>query len=140
MLERQFRRYFGVAQHQRGLTGLNMLQILECRFDNVVFRMGLADSRPQARQIVNHGHFTVNGINSDIPSQILKPGDTIAVREGSRNETFFKQMPEMAEQRTCAVWLDRDLKGLSGRVVRIPERPEIDGNLNEQLIVEFYSR
>ena len=140
MLERQFRRYFGAAQRQRGLTGLNMLQILECRFDNVIYRMGLADSRAQARQIVNHGHFAVNGINTDIPSMILKPGDTITVRESSRNEIFFKQLPEMSEQRTCAVWLDRDLKGLSGRVVRIPERPEIDGNLNEQLIVEFYSR
>jgi small subunit ribosomal protein S4 len=140
VLERQFRRYFGTAQHRRGLTGLTMLQILECRLDNVVYRMGLADNRAQARQMVNHGHFTVNGIKTDIPSVILKPGDTISVRESSRNETFFKQLPEMSEQRTVAVWLDRDLKGLTGRLVRMPERQEIDGNLNEQLIVEFYSR
>lgn len=140
MLERQFRRYFAAAQHARGLTGLNLLQLLECRLDNVVYRMGLADSRAQARQIVNHGHFVVNGIRSDIASMILRPGDVVAVREGSRSETFFKTLPDFAEQRTCAVWLDRDLKNYSGRVLRIPERSEIDGNLNEQLIVEYYSR
>ena len=140
MLERQFRRYFGSAQRARGLTGLNLLQLLECRLDNVVYRLGMADSRAQARQIVNHGHFTVNGIRSDIPSMILHPGDTLAVREGSRNETFFKALPDISEQRSCAVWLDRDLKNFSGRVLRIPERSEIDGNLNEQLIVEYYSR
>jgi small subunit ribosomal protein S4 len=140
MLERQFRRYFASAQHSRGLTGLNLLQLLERRLDNVVYRMGLADSRAQARQIVNHGHFTVNGIRSDIASIILNPGDVIAVREGSRTEPFFKGMPDLSEQRSCAVWLDRDLKNLTGRVLRIPERSEIDGNLNEQLIVEYYSR
>lgn len=140
VLERQFRRYFGVAQRRRGLTGLNLLQLLECRLDNVVFRMGLADSRAQARQIVNHGHFTVNGIRSDTPSMVLRPGDQVAVRDGSRNEPFFKAMPDFAAQRSCAVWLDRDVKSLSGKVIRIPERSEVDGNLNEQLIVEYYSR
>jgi small subunit ribosomal protein S4 len=140
VFERQFRRYFGAAQRTRGLPGLNLLQALECRLDNVVFRMGWADSRAQARQIVNHGHFTVNGVRSDIASMILHPGDAVAVREGSRNETFFKEMPDLAERRTCAVWLDRDVKNLSGRLIRIPERSEIDGNLNEQLIVEYYSR
>lgn len=140
ILERQFRRYFGVAQHRRGLTGLNMLQTLELRLDNVVFRMGLAENRAQARQIVTHGHFTVNGIRTDIPSMLLRPGDRIEVREGSRSTPFFKELPDYAEKRNCAVWLDRDLKSLSGRVTRLPERSEIDGNLNEQLIVEFYSR
>ncbi len=140
VLERQFRRYFGVAQHRRGLTGLNMLQTLELRLDNVVFRMGLAENRAQARQIVTHGHFTVNGIRTDIPSMLLRPGDRIEVREGSRSTPFFKELPDFAEKRNCAVWLDRDLKSLSGRVTRLPERSEIDGNLNEQLIVEFYSR
>jgi small subunit ribosomal protein S4 len=140
VLERQFRRYFTAASHRRGLTGLNMLQTLECRLDNVVYRMGLADSRSQARQIVNHGHFTVNGIRSTIPSMVLHPGDVIAVHAASRNTTFIKEMPEMSEQRTCAIWLDRDLKNLTGRVVRLPERSEMDANLNEQLIVEFYSR
>jgi small subunit ribosomal protein S4 len=140
ILERQFRRYFGVAQRHRGLTGLNLLQTLELRFDNVVFRMGLAENRAQARQLVNHGHFIVNGIHSNIPSMLLKPGDLLSVREGSRSLKFFKELPDFAEKRNCAVWLDRDVKSISGRVLRIPERAEIDGNLNEQLIVEYYSR
>jgi small subunit ribosomal protein S4 len=140
VLERQFRRYFSASLRHRGLTGLNLLQTLETRLDNVVYRMGLADSRAQARQIVNHGHFKVNGKRADIPSAVLHPGDVISVREGSRSDTFFKEMPEMAEQRTCAVWLDRDLGELTGRVLRLPERSEIDANLNEQLIVEYYSR
>jgi len=140
IMERQFRRYFSAASRHRGMTGLNLLQVLECRLDNVVYRMGLADSRAQARQIVNHGHFLVNGVRSDIPSMILHPGDAISVREASRSEPFFKEMPDYSEQRTCAVWLDRDLKNLTGRVIRLPERPEIEANLNEQLIVEYYSR
>jgi small subunit ribosomal protein S4 len=140
VMERQFRRYFSASRRHHGLTGLNLLQTLETRLDNVVYRLGLADSRAQARQIVNHGHFTVNGRRADIPSAVLHPGDVIKVREGSKNDTFFKEMPELSEQRTCAVWLDRDLGELSGRVLRLPERSEIDANLNEQLIVEYYSR
>ncbi len=140
VLERQFRRYFGAARRSHVLTGLSLLQTLETRLDNVVYRMGLADSRAQARQIVNHGHFQVNGVRLDIPSANLRPGDVIRVRDGSRSDPFFKEMPEMSEQRTCAVWLDRDLAELTGRVLRMPERSEIDANLNEQLIVEYYSR
>jgi small subunit ribosomal protein S4 len=140
ILERQFRRNFSIALHKRGLTGLNMLQTLELRLDNVIFRMGLAENRGQARQLVTHGHFTVNGRRTDIPSMLLRPGDVLTVREGSRDTTFFKEMPDLAEKRLCAVWLDRDLKNFSGRVLRLPERSEIDGNLNEQLIVEYYSR
>jgi small subunit ribosomal protein S4 len=140
VLERQFRRYFGIAQRTRGLTGFNLLQTLEMRLDNVVFRMGLAESRNQARQLVNHGHFTVNGVRSDIPSLLVKQGDVISVREGSRDTVYFKELPDLAEKRMCAAWLDRDLRSLTGRVLRMPERSEIDGNLNEQLIVEYYSR
>jgi len=140
VLERQFRRNFAMAQHKRGMTGLNLLQTLEMRLDNVVFRMGLSANRNEARQLVNHGHFEVNGQKSDIPSMLLKIGDTVSVRVNSRETTFFKALPDFAEQRNCAVWLDRDLKGLSGRVLRLPERSEIDGSLNEQLIVEYYSR
>ncbi len=140
VLERQFRRYFGVALRRRGLTGLNLLQTLELRLDNVIFRMGLAENRAQARQMVTHGHFLVNGVRTDIPSMLLRPGDKLDVREGSRSNPFFKELPDFAEKRNCAVWLDRDVKNLSGRVVRLPERSEIDGNLNEQLVVEFYSR
>ena len=140
IFERQFRRFYSISLRRRGLTGLNLLQILESRLDNVVYRMGLADSRAQARQLVNHGHFTLNGIRADIPSMLLKIGDVVAVSEGARRSTFFKEMPDFAEKRMCIAWLDRDLKTLTGRVMRLPERGEIDGNLNEQLIVEYYSR
>lgn len=140
VLERQFRRYFGIARHKSGLTGLNLLQTLELRLDNVVYRLGLADNRSQARQLVTHGHFVVNGRKSDIPSMLLKPGDVVTVREGSRATTYFKEIREVAEKRTVAPWLERDLNALTGRVMRIPERAEIEGNLNEQLIVEYYSR
>jgi len=119
---------------------LNLLQILELRLDNVVYRMGFAENRAQARQLVSHGHFIVNGRRTDIPSMLLKEGDQIVVREGSRDLTYFKELPDFAEKRLCAIWLDRDVKNVSGRVLRLPERSEIDGNLNEQLIVEYYSR
>jgi len=140
IFERQFRRYFAGALRTRGLTGLVLLQTLESRLDNVVFRLGFASNRAQARLLVTHGHFTVNGRRTDVPSMILKVGDVIAVREGSRVNTFFKELPELAEARTAPVWLERDLKNLSGNVLRLPERAEIDGSLNEQLIVEYYSR
>jgi small subunit ribosomal protein S4 len=140
VLERQFRRYFGLAQRRRGMTGLNLLQTLELRLDNVVFRMGLAENRAQARQMVSHGHFLVNGHRTDIPSMLMRQGDQLAVREGSRATTLFKELPDFSEKRTCAAWLARDLKSLTGQVLRIPERSDIDGNLTEQLIVEYYSR
>ncbi len=140
VLEKQFRRYFGIAVRTRGLTGLTLLQILETRLDNVVFRMGLADSRAQARQLVTHGHFLVNGRRTDIPSMLVQIGDQIEVREGSRDNGFVKELFEKAEDRPCALWLDRNLKNFSGHMLRQPERGEIDGNLTEQLIVEYYSR
>lgn len=140
VLERQFHRTFGIADRTRGLTGLILLQTLETRFDNVVFRMGFADNRAMARQLVNHGHFKLNGRRADIPSMLLKPGDTVEVTEVAKKLTFFKELPAIAEKRLCAVWMDRDVKNLSGRVLRLPERAEIDGSLNEQLIVEYYSR
>jgi len=140
MMERQFRRYYSVALKRRGLTGLNLLQTLELRLDNVIFRMGYAVNRETARVLVTHGHFTVNGRRTDVPSVILKPGDVVSVREGSLPKTYFKELPELAEARIVPVWLERTVKGLTGRVIRMPERAEIDGNLNEQLIVEYYSR
>lgn len=140
IMERQFRRYFSIALNQRGVTGTNLLQTLELRLDNVVFRMGLAENRSQARQLVNHGHFKLNGRRADIPSMILQPGDTVTVSETAKSRTFFKELPDISEKRNCAAWLDRDVKSLSGRVLRLPERAEIDGSLNEQLIVEYYSR
>ena len=140
VLERQFRRYYETALGRRGLTGLNLLQILESRLDNVVFRLGYASSRPQARLLVTHGHFMVNGRRTDVPSMLLKQGDQIAVRQGSGALTFFKELPAFAEKRTAPAWLDRELGQLQGAVSRMPERAEIEGTLNEQLIIEYYSR
>jgi small subunit ribosomal protein S4 len=138
--ERQFRRYYATAQQRRGLTGLNLLQIMESRLDNVVYRLGYAASRAQARMLVTHGHFNVNDRRTDVPSVIITPDDNISVREGSKKRTFFKNLAKEAENRSPAEWVDRDLKALSGSLVRLPERSEIDGNLDEQLIVEYYSR
>jgi small subunit ribosomal protein S4 len=140
VLERQFQRYFHDSQKRPGLTGLNLLQILETRLDNVVYRFGFADSRSQARQLVNHSHFLVNGRKNDIASTILKPGDTVAVSESSKQTEYFKILKQAEAVRTPPTWVEADLNNLSGRVIRLPERAEIDGNLNEQLIVEFYSR
>jgi small subunit ribosomal protein S4 len=138
--ERQFRRYYGQALRARGITGLMLLQVLETRLDNVVFRLGFASSRAQARLLVTHGHFMVNDRRTDIPSMTLGIGDVISVRDGSKDSTYFKELAPLAETRNIPAWLSRDLKSLSGNVIRLPERPEIDGNLNEQLIVEYYSR
>ncbi|HEY9152385.1 MAG TPA: 30S ribosomal protein S4 [Anaerolineales bacterium] len=140
VLERQFRRYIETASHRRGLTGLNLLQILESRLDNVVFRLGFASSRSQARMMVTHGHFTVNGRRTDVPSMLLNEGDEITIREGSRGLTYFKTLSELVEKRTSPSWINRDVKKMSGTISRLPERMEIDGSLSEQLIVEYYSR
>jgi small subunit ribosomal protein S4 len=140
ILERQFRRYYGVAQHTRGMTGIVLLQTLESRLDNVVFRMGWAENRAQARQLVNHGHFRLNDRRADIPSMLVKQGDVITISETSKGDTYFKELRDIAEKRPCVAWLERDLKNLSGKVLRLPERAEIDGSINEQLIVEYYSR
>ena len=140
VLERQFRRYYEVALKRYGLTGLNLLQILESRLDNVVYRLGFAVNRAQARTLVTHGHFMVNGRRTDVPSMLLKEGDTIAVRDGSRGLEYFKGLGDLADGRTSPSWLNRDTKQLSGVIQRFPERPEMDGFLNEQLIVEYYSR
>jgi small subunit ribosomal protein S4 len=140
ILERQFRRYYEVSLSRRGLTGLNLLQILESRLDNVVFRLGFADSRAQARTLVTHGHFSVNGRRTDVPSMLVSQGDVVSVREGSASRQYFKDVPALAEDKNVPLWLSRDLKALSGTVLRLPERSEIDSNLQEQLIVEYYSR
>ena len=140
VLERQFRRYYETANQRKGLTGLNLLQMLESRLDNVVYRLGFAANRAQARVMVTHGHFTVNGRRTDVPSMLLKEGDVIAVRDGSRSLTYFKELGDLADARTSPSWLNRDTTQLSGSIQRLPERAEIDGFLNEQLIVEYYSR
>lgn len=140
ILERQFRRYYEVSLGRRGLTGLNLLQILESRLDNVVYRLGYANSRSEARLLVTHGHFSVNGRRTDVPSMLMSAGDEVSVRDGSRKRTYFKNLSSVAESKNVPAWLSRDTNNLSGNVVRLPERAEIDGNLNEQLIVEYYSR
>lgn len=138
--ERQFRRYYRTALQQRGLTGVNLLRMLERRLDNVVYRMGMAESRQQARMLVTHGHFNVNGRRTDIPSMLVETGDLIEVREGSRKRPYFKDVGDVAEAKTPPPWIERDVKDLSGKIAKMPERADIDANLNEQLIVEYYSR
>ncbi len=141
VLERQFRRYFQDALRQPGLTGSNLLVLLESRLDNVIYRMGWADSRPQARLLVQHGHFAINGRRTNIPSYRVRPNDVISVREGSRGRKYFKEMLAYMQERPAAPeWLSVDSVGLRGTVQRVPERRDIDLPLNEQLIVEYYSR
>ena len=140
LYERQFHRYYQEALGRRGLTGLNLLQILESRLDNVIYRLGYAANRAEARLMVTHGHFEVNGRRTDVPSMLLTPGDVVSVREESRRRQYFKDLAAVSEDRTYPEWLSRDLNNLSGTVIRLPERSEIDGNLSEQSIVEFYSR
>jgi small subunit ribosomal protein S4 len=138
--ERQFRRYYRSALQKRGLTGANLLQILERRLDNVVYRLGFAESRSHARLLVTHGHFNVNGRRTDVPSMLVHEGDNIEVREGSLKRTYFKGLPDIAEAKTAPHWLERDVKALTGRVMQLPERRDVDATLNDQLIVEYYSR
>ena len=140
VMERQFRRYFSDAERRRGLTGTNLLIMLESRLDNVVFRLGFATSRPQARQLVRHGHFEVNGHKVNVPSYLMQPGDVVAVRPVSRNKPAFKDMAADLEHRGVPDWLSRDDVTLSGRVLAQPTRGDIDVTINEQLIVEYYSR
>ena len=140
VLERQFRRYFREAERLRGLTGTNLLVILESRLDNVVYRFGFAMSRPQARQIVRHGHVDVNGRKVNIPSYLVKPGDVVAIRPTSRKKGMIQDIALDLEHRAVPDWLSRDEQTLSGRVLSMPQRGDIDVAINEQLIVEYYSR
>jgi small subunit ribosomal protein S4 len=142
VLEKQFRRYYGIAARTKGQTGATLLQLMERRLDNVVYRLGFADSRKQARQLVRHGHFVVNGRKTNVPSFLVKAGDEIAVREGSRKRTYFKDLEAsgILRKKSIPAWLSLDPANLSGRVLRLPERDELDLSINESLIVEFYSR
>lgn len=140
VMERQFKRYFKEADRRKGVTGEMLLQLLESRLDNVVCRLGLARSRAEARQLVNHGHFQVNGRKVDIPSYLVKPGDVVAVREIRRSKPVFKQIVEAREKQGIIEWLEVDHEKLEGRVIRLPQRDEIDTPVSEHLIVELYSR
>jgi small subunit ribosomal protein S4 len=140
IMERQFRRYFSDAEQRRGMTGSNLLIMLESRLDNVVYRMGFAASRPQARQLVRHGHFDVNGQKVNIPSYLVEPGDVIVVRPKSHRSPYFRDLSYDLPHRAVPEWLSRDDETMTGRVLAQPERKDIDVSLDEYLIVEYYSR
>jgi small subunit ribosomal protein S4 len=141
VMETQFRRHFEQAERKGGVTGDNLLQILESRLDNVVYRMGFADSRKQARQLVRHGHFTVNGRKTNIPSFHVKANDAIAVRPESRRLNYFNEFQDILNTRQAPDWIVMDNANLSGRIVQLPLREQIEVPLfNDALIVEHYSR
>ena len=138
--EKQFRKYFEMASNKKGVTGENLLQILESRLDNIIFRLGYATTRPQARQLVSHGLFTVNGQKVDIPSYLVKPGDVITVKENKKDYKILKELAEDNKSRVVPKWLDKDIDNLSGKVNALPTREEIDVPVEEHLIVELYSK
>ena len=140
VLEKQFKNYYEEAARKEGMTGENLLVLLERRLDNTVFRMGLAESHREARQLVLHAHFTLNGKKVNIPSILVKPGDVISVKEASRDSAKIKALAEALESKTAPKWLDVDKTNLTAKVVSFPAREDIDFDFNEQLIVELYSK
>ena len=140
MLERQFHRFFVNAANKPGKTGENMLQMLEMRLDNIVYRLGFADSRAQARQLVNHGHIQLNGRKTDIASALCKPEDEVAVRERSKNLEYFKTRALMLDQKGVPPWLRLDTNALSGRILALPTRQDLELPFDEALVVEYYQR
>ena len=140
VLESQFAKYFEMADRKAGVTGESLLAILESRFDNIIYRLGFADSRKEARQLVLHNHFTVNGKKANIPSMLLKAGDVIAVSEGSKTNEKIKAIIEANSARPVPKWLDSDRNTMTGRYVELPKREDIDLEIAEHLIVELYSK
>lgn len=140
VLEKQFRKYYEKAKTMSGITGENLLILLERRADNIVYRMGLAATRRQARQIVSHGHILVNGKKMNIPSALLKAGDVVTIKEKSRGTVLFKDMAETASALDVPAWISFDAQNLAGTIDRLPNREEIDVPVEEQMIVELYSR
>ncbi len=138
--EKQFRKYFDMASSKKGITGTVLLQILESRLDNVVYRLGFGVSRPQARQLVTHGNFEVNGVKTDIASYLVKPGDVITIRENRKDNVVIKNNVEAGAARPVPEWLELDSKNLSAKVVRLVNREEIDLPVEEHLIIELYSK
>ena len=138
--EKQFRIYYNKAARRGGVTGENLLQLLERRLDNVVYRLGMASSRVDARQLVLHGHFTVDGKKVNIPSFLVKEGNVIEIKEGSRKSPKFEAIAAAIPNRTQPSWLELDKENIVGRVVSMPKREDVDLPINEQLIVELYSR
>jgi small subunit ribosomal protein S4 len=140
VLERQFRNYYNEAESHTGVTGEALLQRLETRLDNVVFRLGFASSRAQARQLVAHNHFAVNGVATNVPSYAMKPGDRVEVRESKRGREAFKVIRETLRSHQAPEWLSLDAAKLAGSVISIPRRDQMPLDLSEQLVVEYYSR
>ncbi|MCL2615368.1 MAG: 30S ribosomal protein S4 [Dehalococcoidia bacterium] len=140
VLERQFCRFFAEAERQSGITGENLLVLLEKRLDNVVYRLGFADSRTQARQLVQHGHFMVNGKNTDIPSFLVKEGDVIGWREASKKSNYFKLASEGIGSKVVASWLSMDKASMVGRVISVPAPGDIETKFDMASVVEYYSR
>ena len=138
--EKQFRKYFEMASSKKGITGDILLQILESRLDNVVYRLGYGSSRAQARMLITHGHFEVNGQKVDIPSYLVKAGDVIKVREIRKDSKIIKENVEVNSSRPVPEWLEKDEKTLSGKVVRLASREDVDIPVEEHLIVELYSK
>ncbi len=138
ILEKQFRRYYEEAERMKGVTGENMLSLIERRLDNVIYRMGIGASRSECRQIVNHGHITVNGRRVNIPSYIVKVGDVIAVKENKKDLEMFKQLKGM--KIVMPKWLEFNADTLTGKILAMPQREDIDLNIQEHLIIELYSR
>jgi len=140
LLERQFRKFFSEAERLPGITGENLLILLERRLDNIVFRFGFANSRPQARQLVRHGHFLLNGRKTNIPSCLVKPGDMVSWREGSTNTEYYKTLVHEIEGRTIPGWLSLDKQKMAGQVVNLPTPEDLEVKFDEKAIVEYYSR
>jgi small subunit ribosomal protein S4 len=140
ILERQFRRFFSQAERQAGITGENLLVLLERRLDNTVYRLGFADSRSQARQLVRHGHIMLNGRKTDIPSALVKEGDTISWKESSTKTEYYKQLVPNIESKVIPVWLSLDGEKLIGQVLSLPTPDDVEAKLEWQSIVEYYSR
>jgi small subunit ribosomal protein S4 len=140
LLEKQFRRLFTQAENQTGITGENLLVLLERRLDNVVYRLGFADSRSQARQLVQHGHIMLNGHKTDIPSCLVKEGDTITWKEISTKTEYYKQLAQNIESKSVLSWLSLDKQNLVGQVLSLPTPDDIDAKFDGKTIVEYYSR
>ncbi|MDE5830165.1 MAG: 30S ribosomal protein S4 [Clostridia bacterium] len=138
--ENQFRKYFEMAATAKGITGENLLTLLESRLDNVVYRLGYGSSRPQARALVNHGLFEVNGKKVSIPSYLVKAGDVIKIRENKKDKKVVKENAEVNASRPVPAWLEKNAKDLSGKVVRLASREDVDIPVEEHLIVELYSK
>ena len=140
VLEGQFRKYYEKADRMKGITGENMLSLLERRLDNVIYRMGIGSSRSQARQLVTHAHFTVNGKNVNIASYQLRAGDIVAVKENKRGNKYFEAFKQTQKSGNVPKWLEFDAEKLEGKVIALPKREDIDLQIQEQMIVELYSK